>query len=184
MCSSWPRLRSSRCINSRGRSNPSELPLFFISIFIANPSLMEVQTTKATLYKCITRPAASFNNCFTASPHRLQLINHPRDHRQPAVPEFRILGVEPERFQQFGIVLGAAGGEHVEIAPGEALGGVLVDRIERVHQAIAERIGIDVERRVDEGRDVHPEMLVARADVGCRAQAPALPTDPTLADAP
>jgi hypothetical protein len=51
-------------------------------------------------------------------------------------------------------MLGAAGGQHREIALGEALVRFLVDRIERVHQAIAERVGVDVERRMDEVRDV------------------------------
>ena len=39
---------------------------------------------------------------------------------------------------------------------------LLVDAVERVHQAIAEGVGVDVERRMDEVRDVGPEGLVAR----------------------
>jgi len=79
-------------------------------------------------------------------------------------------------------MLGAAGGEHVEIALGETLGRMLVDRIERVHQAVAERVGVDVERRVDEMRDVHPERLVARLDLDRRPEALALHAEPELAD--
>ena len=58
-------------------------------------------------------------------------------------------------------MLGAAGREHVEIALGEAGGRMLVDRVERIHHAVAERIGVDIERRMDEVRDVAPERLVA-----------------------
>jgi plasmid stabilization system protein ParE len=43
------------------------------------------------------------------SPHRVQLVDHPRYDRQSAVPEFRVLGIEPERRQQLGVMLGAAG---------------------------------------------------------------------------
>ncbi len=42
--------------------------------------------------------------------------------------------------------------------PGVAL---FVDGVKRVHQAVAEGVGVDVERRVDEVRDVGPERLVA-----------------------
>src|SRR3978361_832055 len=80
----------------------------------------------------------------TSSAHRFQFVDHARDHRQPAVPEFRISGVEPERLEQLGIMLGAAGRKHGEIALGKAVLGMLVDRIERIHQAIAKRIGVDV----------------------------------------
>jgi len=61
---------------------------------------------------CITRSTNPFNKCFTpgpASAHRLQLVDHASDHRQPAVPEFGILGIEPEWLEQFRIMLGAAG---------------------------------------------------------------------------
>ena len=82
---------------------------------------------------------------------------------KPALPEGRIAGVEAERREQFGMMLGAAGREHGEIALGEAFGGVLVDGVERIHQAIAERIGVNVERRMDEMRDIGPEMSRSRA---------------------
>ena len=79
-------------------------------------------------------------------------------------------------------MLGAAGGEHREIALGKTFGRILVDRIKRIHQAIAERIGVDVERRMDEVRDVHPEILVARLDLDRRPQALALHAEPDFAD--
>src|SRR5882757_4693231 len=106
------------------------------------PALPPSRTTKGMLYNCITYPFLPFNKCFTLSPasaHRLQLVDHARNDRQAAVPEFRVLGVQPERPEQVGIMLGTAGGEHGEITLGKAIGGVLVDRIQRVHQAIAER---------------------------------------------
>src|SRR5712671_1864324 len=80
------------------------------------------QKPRGTLYKRITCPATRFNKCFTPRPsaHRFQLVDHARDYRQAAVPEFGIPGVEPERLEQLGIMLGAAGREHRQIALGEA----------------------------------------------------------------
>src|SRR3546814_8824452 len=65
---------------------------------------------------------------------RLQLVDQPFDHRQPLRPEGRVGGVEAEGFQEFGMVLAAAGLEEVEILLLEAKRGLLVDRVERVHQ--------------------------------------------------
>ena len=53
--------------------------------------------------------------------------------------------------------LRAAGAQHVEVLRLEAGMAGLEHRIQRVHQAIAEGIGIDVERRVDEVRHIGPE---------------------------
>src|SRR6266481_6169966 len=101
------------------------------------------------LYRCITCLLNPFNKCITSpatgSPHPFQLVDHACDHRQPAVPKLWVFGVEPEWLEQFGIVLGAAGSEHREIALRKSVRGVLVDRVKRVHQAIAERVGVDVE---------------------------------------
>src|SRR5262245_37645077 len=91
----------------------------------------------------------------------LELRDHPLDHADAALPESGIAGVEAEGSQELGMMLGAAGRQHLEVASGEALGRALVDRIERVHQAIAEGIGVDIERRVHEVRDIGPEGLVA-----------------------
>src|SRR5260370_38004213 len=117
------------------------------------------------------------------SGHPFQFVDHARYARKPAVPELRVPGVQPERLEQFGIMLGAAGSEYRQIALGKAGLGVFVDCVERVHQAIAERIGVNVERRMDEVRDVHPEVLVARADIDGRAEALALHAEPDFADA-
>src|SRR6478672_1224100 len=72
--------------------------------------------------------------------HPLQLPDQPLDHAQAPLPELRIARVEAERLEQLGMMLGAAGGEHREVALGEARVRLLVDRVERVHQAIAERV--------------------------------------------
>src|SRR6202158_6631136 len=122
---------------------------------------------KTPLYEMYNRNIPPVQQMFYTpqSGHPFQLVDHARDHRQPAFPEFGIPGVEAERFEQFGIMLGAAGSQHRQIALGEAALRIFVDRVERVHQAIAERIGVDVERRMDEVGDIHPEILVAGADV-------------------
>ena len=73
--------------------------------------------------------------------------------------------------------------QHVEILLLKAALGILVDGVERVHQAVAEGIGIDVERRVDEVRDVGPEGLVAVAEPDRRPEALRLHLQPELADA-
>ncbi len=92
-----------------------------------------------------------------------QLVDEARDHVEPARPERRVGRIQPERRQQLLVPLGAAGAQHVQVLRLEARMPVLEHRIQRVHQAIAERIGIDVERRVDEVRHIGPEHTVFRA---------------------
>src|SRR5215468_3955518 len=79
-------------------------------------------------------------------------------------------------------MLCTAGREHAEITLGKTIGGLFIDRIERVHEAIAERVSVDVERRMDEMRDVHPVGLVARLDLDRGPKALALHGKPDLAD--
>src|SRR3984893_3970209 len=94
--------------------------------------------------KRITPVRPMFNRCITGRSHSnfndlmqsLQLPDHALDHAQPLLPEGGIAGVEAERGEQFRMMLGAAGREHLEVALGKALGRALVDRVERVHQAI------------------------------------------------
>ena len=69
------------------------------------------------------------------------------------------------------MAFGAAGREHGEITLGKARRRILVNRIERVHQAIAERIGVNVKRRVNEMRDIAPEALVTGLELDRRAEA-------------
>src|SRR6476661_3749795 len=118
------------------------------------------------LYNVYNAPKRHVQHLFYGLPKYLlaqafQLVDHALDNAEPALPEGWIARVETERREQFGMMLGAARREHGEIALGEALGGVLVDRVERVHQAIAEGVGIDVEGRMDEVRDIGPEGFVA-----------------------
>src|SRR5262249_15605149 len=81
------------------------------------------------------------------------------------------------------MVFGAAGREAGEIALGEAFGCALVDRIERVHQAIAEGIGVDVERGVHEVRDIGPEGLVAGLELDRGTEALLLHLEPERVEA-
>ena len=103
----------------------------------------------------------------------LQFVNQILDHGQSFQPERRIRGVKTERCQQFGMVFGAAGFQHVEIFFLKAAFGVLIDGIERVNQTVAKRVGVDVERRVNEVRDVGPEGFVTRIELdgGARLEA-------------
>ena len=71
---------------------------------------------------------------------------------------------------------------HLEIAGGEALMRVLVDRVERVHEAVPERIGVDVERRMDEVADIRPVVPVLLVEGEGRAEALGLHRHPDLAD--
>src|SRR5579883_2490232 len=126
--------------------------------------------TKAGVYYMLYNTLSRCSTLFHVSIERFQLSNHPLDHAKPALPELGIAGVEAERLEQFGMMLGAPGRQHGEIALGKAIGGVLVDRIEGVHQTVAERIGIDIERRMDEMRDIDPERLIARLQLDRRAE--------------
>src|SRR6478736_5414977 len=93
-------------------------------------------------------------------PQRLQLADEIGYHAEPAVPKLRIARIEPEWRQQFRMVLGAAGCQHREVALGEAARRLLVNSIERIHQAVAECIGINVKRRVHEVRYIGPERFI------------------------
>src|SRR6476620_321820 len=105
-------------------NSPSASVLRGISFMAATP-----------LYRTYNTATYRVQQMFYAlsSAHLLQLVDHARDHRQSAVPEFGILGVEPEWLEQLGIMLGAAGGGHRQLPLGKTVGGVLVDRVERVH---------------------------------------------------
>src|SRR5271154_6391390 len=116
-----------------------------------------------TLYApspCPFRPSETLS-CTAALPHRLQLGDHTLDHRKADFPEAGVLRVETEGRKKFGIGFRPAGREHREIALGEAFRRALIEAIERIYQTIAERIGVDVERRMDEMADIGPVGLVA-----------------------
>ena len=80
-------------------------------------------------------------------------------------------------------MLGAAGRQHRQIAVGESGLGIFINRVERIYQTITERIGVDVKRRMNEVRDIHPEILVSRTDVDRGSKALALHAKPDFADA-
>src|SRR6266702_54845 len=179
-----------RCYRYRAVNRPRRLPLQVQRVAsacrsCATPLLSPPSSWGAkTAAICVrTRHQSLSYRWATSSAHLFQLVDHARNHRQPTFPELGILGVEAERLEQFGIMLGAAGSQHRQIALGEAARGMFVDRVKRVHQAIAKRIGIDVERRMDEVRDIHPEILVTRADVDRGTEAFALHAEPDFADA-
>src|SRR6056297_2134673 len=96
--------------------------------------------------------------------HRLKLVDHALDHREPLVPEGRVGGVEAEGGEQVLVVLRAARLEHLEILVFEPVGVFLVDGVERVHQPVAEGIG--------------PEGLVAVHEIESRPEAFALHAHP------
>src|SRR5690242_21499816 len=89
------------------------------------------------------------------------LVDHAGDDGEPELPEIRIGGVEAEGLQELGMMLAAASPQEVEIFADEAGLGLLVAGIERIHQAVAESVGVDIEGRMNEVGDVGPEHLVA-----------------------
>src|SRR5260370_6293540 len=103
-------------------------------------------------------------------------VDEAGEYRQALGPEGGVGGVEAERREQLAMPHRAARAQHFEIALRDPLMGVRVDRVERVHQAIAESISVDIERRMDEMRDVGPVMAVDAVETQCRAEA--LPLDP------
>src|SRR6478736_6270248 len=146
---------------------------------------MSVQTNamtqRATGTSETIKPPGEALQPSASSIHRLELIDQAFDDFEPHGPELRVGGVETERLEQLLVMLGAARREHVEIAVGEPLVGLLVDRIERVHQAIAEGIGVDIKRRMDEVRDIDPEIFIAGLEIDGRSEALALHLEPDLA---
>ena len=80
------------------------------------------------------------------------------------------------------MMLGAAGREHGEIFLHKTLVGVLVDAVERIHEAIAEGIGVDIEGRVDEMRDIGPEGLISCAQLDRGPERIGLHAHPQIAD--
>src|SRR5258708_27399054 len=129
----------------------------------------------------VSPPSGSTKASDFVLPQPLQLVDHPLDHAQTALPERRLAGVKSERFQQLRVMLGAAGCQHRKVALRKTLVGLFVDSVERVHQAVAERIGVDVERRMNEVADIDPEGLVACLQADGRPQALALDLQPDLA---
>src|SRR6516165_7902907 len=121
------------------------------------------------------RRASPHNSAWQASSTQaFEFVDEAGDYRQTPGPERRVGGVKAKRREQLAMPHRAARAQHSEIALREPLVRVLVDRVERVHQTIAESIGVDIERRVDEMRDVGPVMAVEAVEAQCRAEALAL----------
>src|SRR5712691_1379727 len=94
------------------------------------------------------------------STQRFQFVDEAGDDLEAFGPEGWVGGVEVEGGEEFLVAQRAAGAQEGEVAFGKALVGVFIGGVERVHQAIAEGIGVDIERRVDEMRDVGPVVAV------------------------
>src|SRR5271166_2076184 len=105
------------------------------------------------------------------SPHRLQFADHPLDHREADAPEGRIARIEAERREQLRIGLRSARRKHRKISFREAFARALVDAVERIDEAVAERIGVDVEGRMDEMADIGPVGLVTGLELDRGAEA-------------
>ena len=101
---------------------------------------------------------------------------------RPIVQKPGSFASRPNGREQLGIGFRSAGREHREIALGEAIARALVNAVQRVHQAIAERIGVDVERRMDEMPDIGPIGLIAGSERNRGAEAFGLRAHPQLAD--
>ena len=112
----------------------------------------------------------------------VQLVDQRLDDAKAAAPEAGVARIEAERRQQLLVAKRAAGLEQLQIALLEALRVGLVDRVQRVHQAVAEGIGVDVERHVDEVRDVAPEHAVGVVEAEGGAEALGLHVEPDLAE--
>ena len=79
------------------------------------------------------------------------------------------------------MMLAAPGLEKLEIPLRKAFIRLLILCVERVHKAVPEGVGVDVERTVDEVRDVRPEDVVALVELDRRPEAFAAHVEP---DAP
>src|SRR6185295_3855389 len=92
---------------------------------------------------------------------RLKLVDHRADNAEAAVPEGPPRGVEAEARQELGIRFRPAGLEHCQILVDETRMALAIEGVKRVHEAIAECIGVDIKRRVHEMGNVGPIVFVA-----------------------
>src|ERR1043166_8298455 len=107
-----------------------------------------ISSTGIGIVGCSARPQAPFSAasihtlpiCLRCGVERLDLGDHPVDQAQSVPPKFRITRIETEGLQQLRMMLAAAGGEHVKVALGKTFVGAFVDRVKRVHEAIAEGV--------------------------------------------
>src|SRR3546814_13867543 len=88
----------------------------------------------------------------------LQLDDEALDHAEAALPEGGVGGVQAEGCQQLLVALASAGAQHLQVLLRTARRGALVDRVERVHTAVAEGLGLDLVGHVHAVRHVGPEV--------------------------
>src|SRR5690349_11357339 len=94
-------------------------------------------TRAARPYPCpIASPTAIAGSAFLP----LQIVDEATNHAKALVPEGGIGCIQPERRQQLAVPHGAAGRQHLQIPFGEPAGRILIDRIQRIDQAVAEGI--------------------------------------------
>ena len=139
------------------------------------PTAPEVRAMRRTSPNRLDRSSVTMSQASNSS-------MKPADHVQAAPPERRVGGVQPERRQQLAVPLGAARPQHVQVLGLEPGMPVLEHAVQRVHQAVAEGVGVHVERRVHEVRHVGPEHIVVRRELEGRAEALGLHLPPDCAD--
>src|SRR5688500_11463322 len=68
----------------------------------------------------------------------LQIVDEATNHAQPLVPEGGIGCIQPEGRQQLAVPQGAAGRQHLQVPFGEPARRILIDRVQRIDQTVAE----------------------------------------------
>src|SRR5690554_5896354 len=122
------------------------------------PAAMPGPKPKNTTASAVaTRAAPPSHRRKRMSVHCLEFVDHPLDHREALRPEVRIARVEAEGGEKCLVMLTAPGLEHLEILVLKARQPALIGRVERIHEPVPEGIGIDVEGRMHEMRDIGPE---------------------------
>jgi hypothetical protein len=108
----------------------------------------------------------------------LKLGDHSFNDRKASLPEGGVAGVETERGQQLGVVLGSPSRKHIEVAFREAFIGALVDGVEGIHEAIAESVGVDIKWGMHKVGNVGPKHLIAGLELDRGPQALMLDVEP------
>ena len=116
------------------------------------------------------------------SVHRLQLVDHAFDDLETLVPELGVAGIETERSEEFRMVFRPPGFQEVEVFRDEPRVRLGIETVKRIYEAIAECVGIHIERRMDEVRDVGPENLISRLEFNGRTEALRLHLEPKAID--
>src|SRR5690606_38273702 len=129
----------------------------------------------------VASPGASLRS--RAPPGRLLgLVDERLDGGEALLPEGRVAEVDAEAAYELVRPVRAAGAEEAEVGVGEAVLPVAVARVEGEHEQLAEGVGVDVARRVDEVRDVAPPHAVVIAEGDGLAVHPALRLHPVVGE--